>query len=289
MRGFVLVLCVAARTAGAASSPSVDGPTRLANAVDDLAAGRFADAEAALSGIVEAAASAPAVGGADRAAYICAMDLLGTILQAQGRIGEAEALLRTAMAAADDESYEGAAIRNGLAGVLVDRGEFDEAERLASRALKIWERRFGKQSVELVRALNTLAEVQIGRGDVAEAERLLRRADRLASGPEGERYLWASVAARRGMLWLSMGRYHEAEPVLERSLEVAEEHVGTEHPALMQLLYTLATCYRLRNRPDDAAALYERYLTLGEKAYGPGHPMLDLGQSGLAQVAAHRR
>jgi hypothetical protein len=65
-----------------------------------------------------------------------------------------------------------------------------------------------------------------------------------------------------------MGRYHEAEPLLEKTVAITEERIGAGHPALAPMLHVLARCYRLRNRRQDAAALDARVAALGPDVHG---------------------
>jgi len=217
------------------------------------------------------------------------MNVLAALLQASGRTAEAEGLFRRAMSRLDARRPGQAGVLadaiNGLAGLLADRGDWREAERLASRARDLWEKSYGRECPDLARALMTLAEVRLAVGEVPEAETLLRRAARLAERPGAAPTMRAAVSARRGVLWLALGRYADAEPALESALEQAEDLVGPEHPALVRLAQTLADCYRLRHRLPDAAELYARALRIAETAYGSSHPVVLPLLAGLAEVS----
>lgn len=249
-------------------------PSAYEHGVAAMAAGRLGEAEDALRRAIEIEA--------DR---VSALGALGTLLHISGRSVEAESLLRRAVAGSAPRSIEEAETRTALGGLLVDTGRIDEAERLASRALKIWNDKVGRRSAERVTALNVLADTKLVAGEWEETERLLREAYRLALAAEERPALRAGVVLRRGLLYMAMGRPHEAEPLLELALELCEEMYGAEHPALLQMTYALATCYRLRNRPREAAALYERFLDVGERTYGPGHAMLTAAVDGLEQAS----
>ena len=217
------------------------------------------------------------------------MNVLAALAHAGGREAEAESLFRLAMSRLDDRRPEHvgamADASNGVAGILADRGEWDEAERLASRARKLWERSSDPETPDLARALMTLAEIRFAAGDVSETRKLLGRAARLAERPGASPVLRAAVQARRGALWLALGHYGEAEPALERALELAEDLGGPEHPALVPLSRILADCYRLRHRLREAAATYERALRIAEKTYGTDLLSLLPVLAGLAEVA----
>ena len=206
-------------------------------------------------------------------------------LHAQGRAAEAEALCRRAAQTATNPT-EGAHALVLLAGFLVDRGAVAEAEPLARRALKLAEKGAGgTDDAAVARALNVLADIKGAAGDAEGAERLLRRAQRAAEGPRGALAAQAAVVGRRGLVRLAQGRYPDAEAMLERSLDLAEEALGPDHPGLITVLQALGDCYRLRNRLDDAREVYERSLTLGERTLGTSHRDLLSSLVGLALVA----
>jgi tetratricopeptide (TPR) repeat protein len=185
-----------------------------------------------------------------------------------GQTAQAEAGFRAAAAASAPKSVDEADSLNGLAWVLIDRGETAVAERLAERALKIGESHHGKYSWRLVPSLNSLAEARLMRRDFAAADSLLRRATRLAAAPGAPALYEAAVGVRRGLLWLSLGRHYDAEPLLEKTVALTEEQIGANHPALAPMLHVLARCYRLRNRLQDAAALEARVAALGAAVHG---------------------
>ena len=267
MSAVPMIAILAASALGADERVLPDAEARLARAVAAVQAGRLAEAQGMLAPLVDrtpGTVSRPVPGDV----YVPALQTLAVIQQVLGDSDRAEALLRRALAATPPDSVRHAECLNGLAGIHLKRGELGPAERLASRAVRTWERLLGGDSVAIVAGLNTLAESRMTRGDLVEAERLLRRADRLAAMAKAAPMIRAGVGLRRGLLWLRMGRYGDAEPVLERSLELAEEDLGPAHPALVHIVQALSQCYRLRNRPLDAQHLDRRWSTLAR----PSHP-----------------
>ena len=251
--------------------------------------GDSAAAEAALRVGVAACAEPSKPLPADAPRCASGMNVLAALLHADGREREAETLFRRAISSLDGGAREHAGLvadaSNGLAGVFVDRRRWREAERFASRARELWEKSSGRDCPDLARALMTLAEIRLAAGDIRETERLLRRAGRLAERPGASPVLQTAVQARRGLLWLALGRYADAEPALEGALERAEDLAGLEHPALVRMVQVLADCYRLRNRLSDAAGSYERALRIAERTHGGSHPILLPALAGLADVA----
>ena len=101
-------------------------------------------------------------------------------LQKNGRLAEAEALLRQALAGAQQtlgsDHPDTAGAMNNLATVLESEGSYGEAESLFRRSLEICEKKFGPSDLRTAMALDNLAGVLEARGDLANAEALLRRA-----------------------------------------------------------------------------------------------------------------
>jgi len=281
--GIVFILLVfvslAAAPAGAAAVP--DGVALVAKGTAAFVEGRLGEAEALLRRAIE---EAPAAGVVDQGTYACALRRLGATLSLTARSVEAETMLRRALEAAPGESAEAAECLADLAALRLSRGDGREAQRLAARALEISERRLGKQSAETVPMLNILADTALMEGDLDEADRLLRQAERRLARSEASDVLKSAVAGRRGRLYLSLGQEAEAEPLLERSLALAEDAYGPDHAALAPTLVTLGDCYRRNRRVGDAGAAYERALALGESSLGLSDPALLPALAGLAEI-----
>ena len=283
---FLFALTVALRTQAGEPTVAEDASTLLVQGTETAARGDVAAAEAALARAAEAFGSFGTLTEAERSRYISALNLRASLLHARGRTGEAEAVCRRALAV----SEAGRSPRDTadtlvlLAGMHLDRGERGAADELASRALKLWEKSGGPADPEVARALSVLADVRASRGELTEADGLLRRAARAAESRLGSPAILAAVVARRGLLRLHAGRYADAEPLLEQGVELAEEALGSDHPALVRLTQTLADCYRLRNRPADAQPLYERSIAMGERLQGNAHASLLPSLTGLMLV-----
>jgi tetratricopeptide (TPR) repeat protein len=283
---FLFALTVALRTQAGEPTIADDASTLLVRGIETAARGDVAAAEASLARAAEAFESSATLTDAERSRYVSALNLRASLLHAGGRTREAEAVCRRALAA----SEAGRSPRDTadtlvlLAGMQLDRGERGPAEQLASRALKLWETFRGPADPEVARALSVLADVRASRGELTEADHLLRRAARAAESRRGSPAILAAVVARRGLLRLHAGRYADAEPLLEQGVELAEEALGPDHPALVRLTQTLADCYRLRNRPSDARPLYERSIAMGERLQGTAHVSLLPSLTGLMLV-----
>jgi tetratricopeptide (TPR) repeat protein len=265
---------------------------RLAPSLSDLGLllvghGRLPEAETLLRrGLAIDEASGRRV---DRCArQVFTLEVLASLAMAKGEPMEAEALLRRAVALARREPTLGPADRavalGGLAKALIDRGETRESGRLAGRALALYERVHDRRHAEMAEVLVTLALVRSARGEAGEAVALLRRAGRLAQTENARPVVKAAAAANLGALWMAHGRYQDAEPLLERALDLGEDAVGAGHPGLVRIVQMLADCYRLRGRLPEAGSLYERALDLVGRTYGLHSAPAMASLSGLASV-----
>ena len=270
------------------------GPVLVDLALVLLSQGRMAEMESFLRrglAIDDAAdGDQPEVGR--RLRRVTTLRLLASVRASVGDAAEAETLLRRAVrvseAAPKLGGPDGADVLIGLGKLLVERGAIDEGEKFARRALRIYEKVSGPRRTQRVDALLTLAAVRMARRELAEALALLRRAGRVAELEGARPALRAAAAAHMGALWMAHGRPNEAEPFLERGLELGERAVGPDHPALIRVLQTLADCYRIRNRPDEAEALYQRAFDMASRAYGPRSAALVPSLSGLALLEEGR-
>jgi len=277
--GILLALVPASSGGAAAEARALFDAGRAASDRGDIAS-----AIASFRAASDLYESAGPLSDAERSGYVVTLTALASRLQARGSREEAEAVCRRATAASTAPSdVSGSLVL--LASFFVDRQEYGEAESTARRALNVSEKAAGHDDAGVARALNVLADVRIARGDPDGADLLLRRAQRAAEGPDGSKASLAAVVGRRGLLRLAVGRYPDAEAMLEQSVELAEESLGPEHPSLFHVLQALGDCYRLRNRPHEAQAAYERSLSIGERVYGAAHRELRATVTGLALVA----
>ena len=69
-----------------------------------------------------------------------------------------------------------------------------------------------------------------------------------------------------------MGKYNDALQYYERSLKLAEQAYGSDHPSVAETLMGMGNVYDAMGKYNDALQYYERSLKLKEQAYGSDHP-----------------
>ncbi len=80
------------------------------------------------------------------------------------------------------------------------------------------------------------------------------------------------------------GKYDRSVVVAKKALEVAEQNVGPDHPAVATSLNNLAFLYNTQGHYAQAEPLYKRALAIYEKALGPDHPDVALSLNNLASL-----
>ncbi|CAK0772204.1 ABC-2 type transport system permease protein [Gammaproteobacteria bacterium] len=152
---------------------------------------------------------------------------LAGLLMTTGRYGEAESLLREALAISKKDLPEGhpdiATSLNNLAALLQDTGRYGEAEPLYREALAITQKVLCKVHPHIATNLTNLAVLLHNTGRYGEAETLYREALAIKKKalPEGHPDIAISLNNLAGLLDTT-GRYGEAEPLYREALRIAK-------------------------------------------------------------------
>jgi len=139
------------------------------------------------------------------------------------------------------------------------RGQAARAERRFRFALRIAERALGRTDVVVGAVLNDLGMVHTSQGQFDEAERAYRRAHAVLLAARGEVVLeLAALYHNRGSLEHARGRDAGGEPFARRGLEIREQALGPDHPAVAADAEGLAAILDGLGQRDEAEALYRR-------------------------------
>ncbi len=182
---------------------------------------------------------------------------------------------------------------HGQAMVYLDTVRPAEAEKLLQEAVRLSERIPDRQA--RARLLDLLAENKLNTGKPAEAEQLHREARILRE--EGPTEDTLSVRAK-----IRTGRLDEAQRILEAwaAAERQEAQQGHYHPPRFhrETVLLLALIHVLRGRPEQAHALANEGIALGERLNSPfvtavahmrlGHAIQLLGSTGHGPASTGR-
>jgi tetratricopeptide (TPR) repeat protein len=237
--------------------------------------------------------------GQNHTEFATAISWLAYVYNGQGRYAEAESLYKRSLAITEkslgpDHPDVGTSLTT-LAEFYREQRRYSEAEPLYRRLLTIRERALGSQTtlIELARRVVADRLYADSLHMVAEFYEALGRyseAEPLLNSELAIREKYANLAeltAAGNMLAMNykyQGRYAQAEPMLKRDLAAAERELGPNHLDLANPLNDLASLYWNQGRYDEAEPLFRRALGITEKALGPDHPKVGTSLNNLAEL-----
>ncbi|MGH6848648.1 MAG: tetratricopeptide repeat protein, partial [Methylocella sp.] len=152
--------------------------------------------------------------------------------------------------------------------VALQKGETSDAEALFKKVLS-----GGKEKA--AEAAYQLGQLADGRIDYLSAYQYYKQTAELQ--PDNPLYLNAA-----GEIDQTVGRYSEAEPLLQRALSIREKTLGSDHPDVGESVNNLAQLYAAQGQYAKAEPLHQRALAIAEKALGPEHPHVAASLNNLA-------
>ena len=154
-------------------------------------------------------------------------------------------------------------------------GDYREAERLLTEALKIRREHLAKSSPERVQSKQQLAALFADQGRLEVAEPLLRAAIQALEGTESSALpILAGVLNDLAALLFERGEFSEAESLYQQSLGATERAFGRESIEFGYRLNNLAVLAWQLGDHERAGALYEQSLAIQEEELGKNHPNL---------------
>ena len=187
---------------------------------------------------------------------------LSTNLRRQGRLAEAVAAGRDALAVAErsfgpEHQATGDAMIHLGDHVRDIEQDVAAAERLYRRGLEVMTRRLGENSTRLVHGLNSLASL-LGGQNSNEAEQLFRRALAIrqsATGPDNPQV--AEQVHRLASELARQGRLSEAETLARQALDISIRLLGPRHQTVTSSrLPLLAGILESQRRHQEADETY---------------------------------
>jgi len=160
---------------------------------------------------------------------------------------------------------------DGLASVHYSLAEFEEAERLARRSLRIMEEAYGEGPLATVHGLHTLAAMTSARGNRTEAMALIQRTIAICTRELGSRHVDTNRERYNlGALLHLEGRYREAVEQYQVALEHLRASLG-EHPLVASVLYYLGNSMQELAEYPNAERFLQKALAIQIKLLGEQH------------------
>ena len=158
-----------------------------------------------------------------------------------------------------------------LGHAFASHGELDSAESHYQRALRIYESANVEERDGTGDALGALGSLRWQQARYPEAETLYRRAIEVATA-SSDSALLARGLSGLGMTYWAMQRLAEAQPLMQRSLALEEQRLGSDHPQIASLMNNLGALSWSQGKYEDAARLYERTRVIFERTLDSMHP-----------------
>ena len=222
---------------------------------------------------------------------IQALGVQGTALRQKGMYPAAEAVLKRAIALAEEHPDPEALpiALNNLGIVYKYSGNFDEAVRLYTRGLRLVQERQGEKNAMAATLYHNLGGLEHARGRYADGEAPARRAWEIRRELLGEDHpdALADACAYGGILD-GLERHAESRPIYEKALAVYERVFGAEHFEVAATLHNLAGVESAIGEETAAEAHYRRALAIKGKMLGEDHPEWALTANNLAAMTGDR-
>jgi len=175
------------------------------------------------------------------------------------------------------------------ADLLVQLGEYPEAEGLCMEALLADRKRGPEGASVLAKSLSSLGTAYFYQDNLMAAEAPLRESLVLRETSLGMQHpLTAESMSKLGALLYQTGRFDEATTVYLQALPIYREVFGPEHPEVATILNNLGRSELTAGRINDAEPLLRQSLAMSEKFLGPTHDDLVAPLNSLAMIDAYR-
>ncbi len=197
-----------------------------------------------------------------------------TLLQAQGKLAEAEELLvelKNSIGADNPDIYLG--ILRNMGSMAQSKGDYSTAEARYTEALGIAKNESGESGTMYADILLRLATLDKDMGNYQEAEPKFIKVSEIVAATDGRQHPnYASVANNMGILYQQMGNFEKAESDFKVAVAIYKATFGEDNPDYVLSMENLATLYELVGNPDKALEILTITLAANKRIYGETNP-----------------
>ncbi|KAF3920086.1 Nephrocystin-3 [Arthrobotrys entomopaga] len=183
-----------------------------------------------------------------------------------------------------DEKSDWLGAMSQLANMYMAAGSWNEAEKLAEKAVELSDETEEPEDAILPRKI-ALAEIYKDVGRFSEAQKLAEDVVRAAESnfePDDPRIF--SYTRILAIVYLSQGRLKEATEKATTVMNAMEKEFGKDHPDTMDAASDLALIYEAQGEFQKAQALGESIIAQSNITLGPNHPSTLTSLSNLSLV-----
>jgi tetratricopeptide (TPR) repeat protein len=200
-------------------------------------------------------------------------------------------LLAHALAVADHAEKLGVALENaqyllnqsGL--YLWKRAQFDEAEVMYRRALRIAEELLAPEDAEIGQIVCNIGEALQGKGDLDGALQFAERALRIHEKANGPDHLDVAIDANSiGGILKDKGDLEKALQYAKRALDIGERTLGPEHDQVAKYANNIGQILKAMGDLDAAMQYTQRALRIDEKTFGANDPEVAVDANNIGTI-----
>jgi serine/threonine-protein kinase len=161
---------------------------------------------------------------------------------------------------------------NVVGDVYMALGEYERAEELYSKAVKIQKDVFGPETPGLAESMNKLAVAFTRQGNFKLASDLHRKALNIQIRHFGDEHPKIAETLSLFGSWIPVTDIHEAARLRERSLEIRRAVYGKQHPEVAFGYMDTGRIKRGLALPGEAIKDFRKALKIRKSELGPDHP-----------------
>jgi tetratricopeptide (TPR) repeat protein len=165
--------------------------------------------------------------------------------------------------------------QNTLGLVYVAENKYKEAEAAYHKALVVFEKAYGEQSLDVAHVNFNIATVMFDEGQKAEALPYARKAQQVYDGQLGGSSMsTATVLCMEGEAYRAMKDYTQAEGVLRRCADIREADGGVQNADFGDAIFSLAQVYVAEGKYALADSRFKLAEKIRESTLGLTSPQL---------------
>lgn len=187
----------------------------------------------------------------------------------------ARASLELLTASAEPDELTIAKTKQGLAFILHQKGESEEAQEIILDSLSTIREYYGAIHPSVATSLNYAAIIQGGAGDRPGAQRSLREAVEIYRETHGDDHPYlVTTLSNLGMQYNRTADFDEAVEALTEALRIGTVSYGADHPNINGIRINLGTTLQDMGRLIEAEPILREGLVRDRETLEPGSPYL---------------
>ncbi|PFH48137.1 hypothetical protein AMATHDRAFT_6077 [Amanita thiersii Skay4041] len=216
--------------------------------------------------------------GSDYPGLFSSMNNVGTTYHEQGRLDEAEKLLKIVVDGLKlkfgcDHS-DTLTCMNNLAMIYQDQGRFDESEKLLKVVIESRKFKLGHDHPDTSSSMNNLALTYHKQGRLAESEELYQLVVESSRQKLGYDHPDTLITMNNLVqIYMDQGKWDESEALFRHAVQTLEMKLGHDHPHTLNAMSSLASCYQKQSKWDESEKLLKVVIESSKLKLGHDHPI----------------